>query len=355
MRLNFLAYQYRDHDGYGRYSNRLIRAIQRRGVSVAPLLAEMTAAPQWMHLQLGIDWTLPALSCLPPFYLRSTPGVEYYNPPSPMGAHWLLTMTEGDRLPAGWADLINDSNVVRVIVPCQHNADVFYAGGVLAPITVLGGGTDPDEFPLITEWPARPTTFLALADRGSRKGWPEVWQAFYQAFGTPADTPDVRLILKARPGGNDLIEMMARADNRDPRIEFILADMDPAELYRLADCFVIPSRSEGWGMPHREAAMMGIPVITQAYAGVDDGHTSQWAIAVPGGTLEPIPGAFEHIAGQWLRADVGAVAAAMRAVYDEPASYRAKGRRAAMWLRKNQTWDHTAAALLSLMTGAPWR
>lgn len=342
MRLNFLAYQYRDHDGYGRYSNRLIRALQRQGVSVAPMLAEMTAAPQWMHQQLGIDWTLPTISCLPPFYLRSTPEGS--------GPHWLLTMTEGDRLPAGWADLINDSNVARVIVPCQHNADVFYAGGVLAPIDVVPGGTDPDEFrPGRICVDPHPYTFLAIADRGARKGWVETWQAFYQAFGGPDQTPDVRLIIKSRPDGNDLLELISRAGNPDPRITILMEDMDMPEFYRMGDCYMGISRSEGWGMPMREAARCGLPVITQCYGGMDDGHTNQWAIVVEGGRLEDIPSHFEHIAGQWLKADVSAVADAMRNCYEHPDVFRSRGRLASEWLGDYQTWRHTASQLLDLI------
>lgn len=347
MRLNVLTYQYRDHDGYGRFANRLIGALVRQGVAIAPSLAEMTGAPAWLAAMAGLDWAAPTLSILPPYYLRSTPA----------GApHWLLSMTEGDQLPAGWADAINASNVERVLVPCRHNAEVFAAGGVRAAITVIPGGTDPAEFPVITEWPARPFTFLALADRGARKGWSEVWAAFYREFGDRERWPDVRLLIKAKDDANTTLNMIAGAQNLDPRVTIIREERDPLELYRGCDCFVIPSRSEGWGMPHREAAMMGIPVIVQAYAGVDDGYTSQWAIPVYGGTLEPIPAEFTHIAGRWLRADVGALAAAMRAIYDDPTYYRARGRLAAQWLRDYQTWDHAAGALLAAMKGANvWR
>lgn len=349
MRLNVLAYQYRDHDGYGRYANRLICALQRQGVSVTPLLAEMTQAPAWMHQQLGIDWSVPAISILPPFYLRDTP------PGS--GPHWLYTMTEGSKLPGessnapGWAAAINASNVARVIVPCRHNAAVFAEGGVLAPITVIPGGTDPAEFPLVTEWPARPFTFLALADRGARKGWSEVWAAFYRVFADRERWPDVRLIIKARDDANHTLNMIAGAQNLDPRVTIIREDRDPIELYRSCDCFVIPSRSEGWGMPHREAAMMGIPVITQPYAGLGDGDAPHWAILADGGALEPIPAEFTHIAGRWLRADVASIAGAMEYVYDWRDDARQHAARGAAWLRANQTWDHAAGRLLAAMKG----
>lgn len=343
MRLNIITYQYRQHDGYGRFAAYLAKALIRQGIDVHLLLAEQCNAPGWMHERWGIDWSAHAVSILPPFYLQSTP------PGS--GPHWLYTMTEGSALPAGWERIINASNVERVIVPCQHNADVFYGGGVLAPIDVVPGGTDPDEFrPGRICADPHPYTFLALADRGARKGWSETWQAFYKAFGGPTDTPDVRLIIKARPNGNDLLELISRADNPDPRITIVMEDMDMREFYRLGDCYMGISRSEGWGMPMREAASCGLPVITQAYSGMDDGFTHRWAtITVGGGRPENIPAHFEHIAGQWLKADVAEVAAAMRWCYASPDAARKAGLRASRWIAENQTWDIAAQKLITLI------
>lgn len=39
------------------------------------------------------------------------------------------------------------------------------------------------------------------------------------------------------------------------------ADYDMATLYRSADCFVISTRGEGWGMPILEAMACGLPAI----------------------------------------------------------------------------------------------
>ena len=38
-------------------------------------------------------------------------------------------------------------------------------------------------------------------------------------------------------------------------------------LYAAADCFVLPSRGEGWGRPHVEAMAMGLPVIATNWSG----------------------------------------------------------------------------------------
>jgi glycosyltransferase involved in cell wall biosynthesis len=341
VQLNYLASNYRFTDGYGRYNTFLIRALERLGVTVYPQHTEMANAAGWVQERLGMDWKRLTISCLPPFYLNRVPG-------APRARHWLLSMTEGSRLPAGWCETIQRSGVERIIVPCQHNAEAFAVTGL--PVHVVPGGTDPDEFPPIDGRPAdRPYTFLAIADRGARKGWVETWQAFYQAFGTPTDTPDVRLIIKSRPDGNDMLAMIAEADKPDPRITILMEDMDMRVFYRMGDCFVGVSRSEGWGMLPREAACMGLPVITQAHAGLDDGHTCEWAFVVDGGRLEPIPAHFDHIAGDWMKADVVKLATMMRLCYGRPHMAAQWGAAAAMWIRGNQTWAHSAKALLALI------
>ena len=343
MRLNWCAYQFRFCDGYGRYSGFMIRALQRAGHEITPILVEYLWSPAWLQRMWDVDYRALTISCMPPYFLQKMQGPQ-----------WALSMTEGSELPDGWGECINNAGVERVIVPCDYNAEGFRNGGIKAPVVVIPGGTDPEEFPILPQClkakpdRTRPYTFLALGDRGSRKGWIEVWQAFYATFGTPTDTPDVRLVIKARPEMNDLLQRIAGASNLDPRVSIQIEDArNVADVYTQADCFVIPSRSEGWGMPHREAAMMGLPVITLRYSGMDDGHTDQWAIVVDEHTIDRIPTSHESIQGLWAKADVAALARTMRDCYDDPAWAQARGLAAAQWLRRHQTWDHVAARLIA--------
>lgn len=352
LRVNWLAYTYTDFQGYGKYSSRMVMALRKAGLTVRPELAGAALHPDWLLAEKGLTWDCLTVSCMPPYHLCKLP--------KDAGPHWLLTMTEGGALPEGWAETINKAGIERVIVPCEHNAKVFGAcpvgnGGVKAPVTVIEGGTDPDEFPLITgrRSTMRPYTFLALADRGYRKGWMEVYQAFYAAFGgKTTGNQDVRLIVKCRPDGNSLLDAITRAGiiDPDPRITFRMDDVDNMrDLFEQVDCFAIPSRTEGWGMPHREAAMMGLPVITQAHSGLDDGHTREWAIVVEQGRMQQIDDEGKNIAGEWRIADVGELAHHMRACYEEPEAYRRRAYYARQWLSSHQTWDESAACLIALM------
>ena len=338
MQLNLAAYSFDRYDGYGRYARYLTRWLTYLDAAVRPvLLNEIHMLPGWMQQLSGLDWGHLTVSCMPPYMFPAVPGRQ-----------WGVTMTEGTKLPDGWAAACNEC-CERIIVPCQHNADAFKKSGVKIPIHVIHGGTCPVEFPLLNRPPRRPYTFLALADRGARKGWVEVWQAFFAAF---QGVHDVRLVIKTRPHTNSLIEMISGASNRDPRISFWMDNAETmADVYAQVDCFAIPSKSEGWGMPHREAAMMGVPTIVTRYSGLDDGHTDDWATFVLDDyEVVDIPrGYAEHIDGRWAQVNVNSLAMAMVECYNHPEDAQAKARQGSLWLRQNQTWEHSTRVLLDLL------
>jgi len=319
-----------------------------RGIDVQCGITEMALSPPWLHTAWGLDWSNLTIAILPAYFAVKVPGRQ-----------WLWVMTEGSELPDGWAEKIRLAAPERLIVPCEYNAEAFREGmlkeGFSLPIHVIPGGTDPAEFPRHIlngryQNGDHQYTFLSLGDRGARKGWTETWDAFYRAFGTPDDTPDVRLIIKSRPKGNEMLDMIAKGSGLDPRITIWQEDIEEMrDVYSVADCISLPSRSEGWGMPHREAAMMGIPVITQQYGGVDDGYTSKWSLPIDGGRLERMSPHFKHIKGEWLRPDPQTLAEKMRWCYENPNEAAEFGQSASKWLEENQTWDHTALALLDLI------
>lgn len=342
LSVNWLAFNYDIYDGYGRYSRYLVRSLNRIGVEVTPLLTDQVRLSGWIQRLAGIDYSKLTVACMPPYMLWPLPGRQ-----------WNLTMTEGTRLPENWSGTIN-ARAQRVIVPCEHNAEAFVKSGTEVPVNVIPGGTDAAEFPVMRRRydGSGNYTFLALADRGARKGWVEVWAAFYKTFGTPSDTPDVRLVIKTRndPANPDNLLDRIAGGLTDPRVSFWREDVaSMSDAYALADCFAIPSRSEGWGMPQREAAMMGLPVIVTKHSGLDDGHTDSWALVVEETHRDRIPTNFPHCNGYWQKVDVSALAAKMRWCYENRNEAAGFGRGAARWLRENQTWEHSAQALKALI------
>lgn len=342
MRLNWFGY-WQQYDGYGRFNTRMIEALWGLGVEVCPIHIGDMDRPFRLLRDMPVNWNAPLnISCMAPYMLKRL-----------QGRHWLFSMTEGSRIPPSWVDRIAEVGVERVIVPCQHNAIAFRESGVTVPISVVPGGTDPAEFPLLPAKESyRPYTFLTFADRGFRKGWDETRNAFYQAFGgKTTGNMDARLIIKARPQGKPiLLDIMNSAQDKDPRVIYQVEDSDDMrQVFAQAHCLVLPSRCEGWGMIHREAASSGLPVITQQYAGMDDGHTSEWALVVEGDREEEIPREVASALGNWRIANFQDIAQKMLYCFYSPESAAAFGRRASEWIRKNQTWHHSAYKLAELI------
>jgi glycosyltransferase involved in cell wall biosynthesis len=247
-----------------------------------------------------------------------------------------------------WLVAFHKAKLERILVPCQENRNTFQDSGIELPIDILRGGTDPEEFPLIRRWPElkRPYTFFTLGDRGMRKGWEEVWKAFYIAFGgKTTGNMDARLVIKYLPQAAlaDSIDKMKEAEGADKRITYLRQNVKSlAEIFETIDCVVLPSHFEGWGMPHREAAMMGLPVITTKYSGLDDGFTERWALVVDHKM---------HESGLWCTADVEDLAQKMKYCFYSPETAMGFGRKASQWLQENQTWDHAAQRLLEMING----
>lgn len=284
--------------------------------------------PDWMLKQEGVSWDNLTISSLNPKYLQPVPG-----------KHWLLTMVESNEVAPDQVARINRMGIERIFVPCESNVQAFRNSGVLPPVSILPLGIDPEEFFPMPYLGRTPYTFLTLADRGLRKGWYEVWQAFYAAFGGKTrGAKDVRLLIKARVGNEPhFLKMMDGCEGKDERCVYLLDDVeDIRSVYQQADCLVLPSRYEGWGLPHREAAAMGIPVITQRYSGLHDEHLDEWAVALDNGTVQ----------ADGMVADIAELAEAMSWCYGNRKEARQFAQNGARWLHENQTWQHMARELI---------
>jgi glycosyltransferase involved in cell wall biosynthesis len=196
--------------------------------------------------------------------------------------------------------------------------------------------------------------FLFVGGTLTRKGIDLLVNAYVRAF-TARD--DVVLMIKDvnaatfYRGQTRGAEIRAIAQRPGvARIEYVdatLPDEGMAQLFRAADCLVLPYRGEGFGLPVIEAMASGLPVIVTAGGATDDfvDESVGWRIASRRRELEPAESPLPTVTPAWLlEPDLDALIDALRHAYLQPDDARRRGQAAA---RRARTWTWDRAATIA--------
>lgn len=265
------------------------------------------------------------------------------------------TMFETDRIPAEWASVCN--RVQGIFVPCQANADAFRQSGVTVPVTVAPLGVDGDLWPVVDRAQARenrPYTFGFFGTCTGRKNPDGAIKAFKRAF---RNNKDVRFIWKTRGGnfGNGGMPALKLMED-DPRFALIDKHYMPEEILALLhneiDCFVFPSRGEGFGLPPLQSMATGMPAIIAGHSGMLEYANDRYCYVVrncPKVRATDYPKDWGD-AGNWWEPDIDEIAHLMRHIYENREEAHCKGMAAASWVRGKFTWDETIRCIVKGMT-----
>ncbi|MDH7578632.1 MAG: glycosyltransferase [Bacillota bacterium] len=357
-----------DATGYAKVTREIALALHRLGVDVClqpvawgatradlplktkKLLESFTAGKNTGCCLLNIG--------IPPFFIRDgCPTIG-------------LTMLEVDGISRSWASFCNRMD--EVWVPSQFNKLTFAKSGVdERKIKVMPLGVDINRFtpsgPKLPFPEARPLSFkfLSVFEWVPRKGPDILLKAFLQEFSAQ---DDVCLILKCHSNGTDydpdgkaIKEAIQKATSqywRDaskaPAIILLsrtLPDVQMPALYRAADCFVLPTRGEGWNIPALEALVSGLPVITTDWSAHLDWLNEDNAFLIDVEALEPVPcfgtpNDFVYGGFRWARPSLVHLRHLMRWVYEHREAARLKALKARKAIELSLSWEASAKRMI---------
>lgn len=241
---------------------------------------------------------------------------------------------ETTRIPESWVGRLN--NFDALLVPCQQNVECFRASGITIPIFLIRWGFDPSNiYPL--ERPERDIfTFGHMGALSARKGTDLLVEAFLEAFPTEKD---VRLINKTSYNTYPY-------NVKDKRIKVMMTSFTHEELinefFKEIDCFVFPTRGEGWGMTPMEAMATGVPAIVTGWSGPleymnkEDGWLIDYKMT-PAKNFTDI--VYHEDCGNWAEPSKEHLIELMRYAYTHRDEVKEKGKKAAERMMKDFTWD----------------
>jgi glycosyltransferase involved in cell wall biosynthesis len=211
------------------------------------------------------------------------------------------------------------ANAVGFHATAENELQDIRRMGFTQPVAVIPNGV---ELPpaCLDPPPGKPKTLLYLGRLHPIKGLNVLVRAWARIAPRHGDW---RLIIAgpSERGCREELQELARV-MECPRIKFKGPIYGSAKLeaYREAALFVLPSRSENFGMTVAEALAAGTPCITT--------HGTPWK------------GITEHHAGWWIPLSEAALADALHAAMSRPeAELKAMGNNGRQWMAREFAWD----------------
>lgn len=258
------------------------------------------------------------------------------------------SMLEVTGIPSDWVEQANALD--EVWVPSRFNSETFASSGVTRPIHVMPLGVDVNYFhPYIKARRIEDRfVFMSVFEWGERKAPEVLIQAYNQEFSSSEDVLLLLKVINTDPALNveRHVEAMRLRGDRAP-VVIVLNQNIPSyqmgSLYCSSDCFVLPTRGEGWGMPTLEAMACGLPTISTLWSAQTEFFNGEVGYPIETKRLVPAVAKCPYYEGfEWADPDVDHLASLMRHVYENRDEARARGLRASVWARERWTWMHAA-------------
>lgn len=257
-----------------------------------------------------------------------------------------FTMLEVDRFPPEW---VRQANALDEIwVPSAFNREGMLESGVERPVRVMPLGVDASYFSPGIRGVPNPQgeyVFLSSFEWSERKCPWLLLEAFSNTF--RASEP-VRLLVKIinRDPRVSISEEIRRLSLKPSggRISYLLNLEFPRHqlgmLYRSADCYVAPSRGEGWNLPLCEAMACGLPAIATDWSAHREYFDESVGFPLRVRSLIAARSRMPYYSGaSWADPEPEHLRYLLRFVYENRAEARARGEAASRRMRSTWTWE----------------
>ncbi len=259
---------------------------------------------------------------------------------------------------------------------CQHYNEIWvtseWSSTVLRkyidqPIYTVVTGVDPSHY---TEtgprFDFRPNVkgfvFVSVFGWNYRKGYDVLLKAYFDEFSSD-DNVSLLIMSRYQSGQskfhrnkikNDIDLIMDDFPNKDlphvVRYSRVVPEKDMPKIYRAANCFVLPTRGEGGGLPPLEASMCGLPVIMTNCSGQQGYLREDNSYMLEIDSLQTVQRGQMHLHywdGQQFPALTSqgvhnSLRKYMRSVVDNYKEAKRKNKKLQKMILENFTWNHTA-------------
>ena len=266
------------------------------------------------------------------WYTWTTP--SSFMPDSPIKI--AISMIESTQIPTQWVDILN-SQFDAVVVPDPYLVEVYVSCGVKIPIFFVPLGLMLDTFfALPVQLTAHtPFTFGISGCLCPTKNQELLIQAFHEEFG---NSPSVKLKIHGNNGFFDqplnLVQQLGATN-----IELIFKSFNHSEFIdfmQSLDCYVLPSKGEGFSNTPREALAMGIPCILTNNTAQTTLCNSGYVRAIECPLLEHADYTylFNSILGYKFNCTKDELRKALRDVYEQFSYYKEKALQGREWVKQ---------------------
>lgn len=265
----------------------------------------------------------------------------------------VYSMYEFSSVPTHWVSMLSQLDLL--VVPCNHNKELFERYTNSTPVEVCPEGCNTDKYTYVQrEFPkSKPFRYYWFGINNPRKGYLQVLTAWDKFMQLRPDLQDkVELYLKACNGKEESIfhESNVYFDNRTLSIDELV------ELNNQAHCYLFPTMGEGWALTLCEAASTGLPCIYTDYSGprdfLDDttGYPLEFEMCDLVAEEKEIDWTFKlpHFT-QGAYATMNSMIKNMYDVYINYNEALIKGKKAAEHIKNNFTWDLSAKKLINII------